>query len=148
MVRATTSRKSLFTVMHNSDPMGYSMEQLVRALAAETMSEISYDEAVVEEESVGGGMWENIASALLEEIDSTYSGDELQPYGYYADECLVGLRPLVQPYSVYPAAAKLLTALETLVQQKTDPRAYTTLVVRAMGSDAADQWQKEGRQFR
>lgn len=135
--------------MHHSDPMGYSMEQLVRALAAETMSEISYDEAVVEEEAPsGGGMWENIAAALLEEIDATYTGDEVQPYGYYADECLIGLRPLVQPYSVFPAAPNLLTALEKLTVDRGDPRAYTTLVVRAMGSEEADRWQKEERVYR
>lgn len=133
--------------MHHSDPMHYSMEQLVRALAAETLSEISYDEAVVEENS-GGGMWENIASALLEEIDTTYEGDHVSPYGYHADECLIGLRPLVQPYSMFPAAPKLLTALEQLTAGRDDPRAYTALVVRAMGTDEAERWQKEERVYR
>lgn len=137
--------------MHHSDPMGYSMEQLVRALAAETMSEISYDEASVveeEEEHSGGGMWENIAGALLEEIDATYSGGEVKPYGYYADECLIGLRPLVQPYSMFPAAPRLLSALEKLTTDRGDPRAYTALVVRAMDSEEADRWQKEERVYR
>jgi len=134
--------------MHYTDPMGYTVEQLVRALTAETMSEISYDEAVVEEDSSGGGLWENIATALLEEIDATYEGAEVQPYGYFADECLVGLRPLVQPYSVFPAAPKLLTALEQLTLDRGDPRAYTSLVVRAMGTEEAGRWQKEERAYR
>ena len=137
--------------MHNSDPMGYSMEQLVRALAAETLSEISFDEAEVhneESEASGGGMWGNIAEALLNEIDDTYSGGNVHPYGYHADECLVGLRPLVHPYSVYPAAHKLLSALEEAASSKTDPRAYCEIVIRAMDSEAAETWKKEMRRFR
>lgn len=129
--------------------MHYSMEQLVRALAAETLSEISYDDATVEEEgSTNGGMWDHIASVLLDEIDSTYEGEEVQPYGYHADECIIGLRPLVQPYSVFPAASNMLSALEQLTLGKGDPRAYTTLVVRAMGTAEADRWQSEERLYR
>lgn len=135
--------------MHNSDPMGYTMEQLVKALAAEAMTEISYDDAeVVEEESPQQGMWENIAHAVMNEIDSTYQGGDLKPYGYHADECIMLLKPLVQSYAVYPAAHKLLTALEKVASAKADPRAYSTIVVRAMDSDAAKTWEKDLRTYR
>ena len=134
--------------MHHTDPMSYSMEQLVRALAAETISEISYDEVEVHaEEAPGGGMWQNIAEALLQEIDDTYSGGVLRPYGYHADECLVSLRPLVHPYSVYPAAHKLLSALEEVASSREDPRAYCEIVIRAMDSDVASNWRNEVRKF-
>lgn len=136
--------------MHHSDPMHYNMEQLVRALAAETMSEISYDDAEVHnEEAEGGGMWQHIAEALLQEIDDTYSGNgQLSPYGYHADECIVGLGPLVHSYSVYPAAHKLLSALEEAASSKADPRAYCELAIRAMDSEAANGWRGEGRKYR
>ncbi len=145
--------KTIFIVMPHKDAMHYTMEQLVKALAAETMSELSFDDAEVYQEDYyeinqPSGMWENIAKALLEEIEYAYSGSEVRPYGRVADECMENLSALVQPYSTYPAAPKLLSALENIASAKSDPRAYTSLVVRAMDSDIADNWFRDGRQYR
>jgi hypothetical protein len=129
--------------------MHYNMEQLVKALTAETMAEISYDDAEIhEEEGVlkhHRGMWENIAKTVVEEIDSTYDGgSEIKPYGYYADEVVLAIKPLLQPYSAYPAAHHLLSALEqtALNAGNGDPRPYVTIVIRAMDTAAAKKWKE------
>jgi len=145
--------KTIFIAMPHKDAMHYTMEQLVKALAAETMSELSFDDAEVHQEDYHGteqplGMWENIAKALLEEIEYAYSSSEVRPYGRVADECIENLSALVQPYSTYPAAPNLLSALEDIVSAKSDPRAYTSLVVRAMDSDIADHWFKDDRRYK
>ena len=130
--------------------MGYTMEQLVKALAAETMSEIEMDEAIVEPEveDSAPGMWEHIAKVTIDEIESMFGEQHIHPYGYYADEVVYTMRPLLEPYSAYPATHKLLTAIEEQANScGKDPRAYVNLVLRIFDNDSAREW-KNKRAFR
>lgn len=143
--------------MHHTDPMGYTLEQLVRALAAETITELSYDDSEIEEEYVqeqGYNLWESIAETVFKEISDSAKINEssavFSPYGRDADELLEILQPVLEPYSQYPAAPKLLAAMEKIISSKhgLDPRPYTAFVVRVMNSDAAKLWNSEGRVYR
>lgn len=143
--------------MHHTDPMGYTLEQLVKALAQETISEISYDESEMQEDYVeeqGYSLWESIADTVFREInDSTRINESnvtFAPYGREADELLEILHPILEPYSQYPAAPKLLSAMEKTISTKynLDPRPYTTFVVRVMNSEAAKLWNSQGRVYR
>ena len=137
--------------------MGYTLEQLVKALASETISELSYDESEIEEEYVqeqGYNLWESIAETVFKEItDSTKINESnvaFSPYGRESDELLEDLQPILEPYSQYPAAPKLLSAIEKIISGKhhLDPRPYTTFIVRVMNSDAAKLWNEQGRIYR
>lgn len=120
----------------------------MKALAAETMSEIEMDEAVVEEEDSTPGMWEHIADTTINEIEIMFGDQPLHPHGYHADEVVYTMRPLLEPYSVYPAVFKLLDAIEGQASKKgKDPRAYTNLVLRIIDNDHSREW-KNRRAFR
>lgn len=130
--------------MWKSDPMGYTMEQLVKALAAETMNEIGFDDAEVEEPLQTETMWDHIAKVTIDEISSLYESEDIHPYGYRADEVVHTMRPLLEPYGVYPASHKLLSAIEsTLTNSGKDPRPYTNLVVRILDNDSAKDWRNK-----
>jgi len=134
--------------MFGSDPMGYTMEQLVSALAVETMSEIGFDEVEVEPEESAGGMWEHIAKVTVDEIANLYEGDSIHPYGYHADEVVYTMRPILEPYSAYPATHKLLSAVEDVVSRDGgDPRPYVNLMIRIFDNDSAKDWRNK-RAFR
>lgn len=124
------------------------MEQLVKALAAETMSEVEMDEVDVIEEESAPGMWEHIADTTIKEIDAMFGEQPLHPHGYHADEVVYTLRPLMEPYSVYPAVFKLLDAIESKADKcGKDPRAYTNLVLRMIDNEHSREWRNR-RTFR
>lgn len=135
--------------MPGSDPMSYTMEQLVNALAVETMSEISLDESEVEEfhktEEQAPGMWEQIAEVVLEELEILFDDEPIYPYGHKAVEAIDYMRPLLEPYSVYPACHKLLSAIENNAANKLgkDPRPYISLVIRIFDNDHANDWKNK-----
>lgn len=134
--------------MFGSDPMGYTLEQLISALAVETMGEIGFDEVEVEPEESAGGMWEHIAKVTVNEITNLYEGDSIHPYGYRADEVVYTMRPILEPYSTYPATHKLLSAVEDVVSRDGgDPGPYVNLMIRIFDNGSAKDWRNK-RAFR
>lgn len=138
--------------MPGSDPMSYTMEQLVNALAVETMSEISLDDSETDdspEENQYPGMWEQIAAVVLDELNALFEDEPIYPYGHKALEAIEYMKPLLEPYSVYPACHKLLTAIEALITNNfgKDPRPYTNLILRIFDNEHANDW-KNKREIR
>lgn len=128
------------------DPMGYTMEQLVRALANEAISEVSYDDSSpYDQEEISVDLWTNIAEAIIKEMDRLF-----EVHGqYYSEDLIEDIRHLLEPYSMHPAAHKFLGALEqTSANLGKDPRLYTTTAIQAIDSVAANDWADNHRNFR
>lgn len=131
--------------MFEHDPINYNLEQLTKALAAETLNEIGFDDiehAEPQEPEQADGMWEHIAKVTIDEIVNMYESDTIHPYGYRADEVVYTMRPLLEPYSMYPATHKLLSAIENVsLKSGKDPRPVVNLVVRIFDNHSAKEWQ-------
>lgn len=135
--------------------MNYTMEQLIKALAEESMTELLHDneENIIEHASNSEqNIWETIAETIFKEISANNleESTNFSPYGNTADELSKHLESILEPYSYIPAAPKLLSAMEKVISTKyqLDPRPYTTFVVNVMDSDAAKFWNNEIRVFK
>lgn len=120
--------------------MQYNMEQLVKALAEETLGEVGFNDVEPEIKSVDN-TWEHVAKMVVEEIKSLYEGNIIYSYGQRADEATKILKPLLEPYNIYPFSHKLLTAIEIITSNAgEDPRSYTNLIIRILDNDSAREW--------
>jgi hypothetical protein len=136
--------------------MNYTMEQLIKALAEESLSELAYDNVDDDEKYSSNdneqNIWETIAETIFKEITANTLEESaaFTPYGHRADELSKHLESILESYSYIPAAPKLLSAMEKIISTKhqLDPRPYTTFVVNVMNSDAAKFWNNEIRVFR
>jgi len=139
--------------MHHSDPMKYTMEQLVKALTAEALGEVSNNNLMLQQECAcednddnenleNNTKWDQVAQALVAEIKNQFSGISVRANGPEAEECIDSLASLVSLYSEYPMAFKLLSAVEKIASDETDSRVFASLIVQAMNSDAADEWKR------
>jgi hypothetical protein len=131
------------------------MEQLIKALAEESMTELMHEneDSVIEHSSNDDqNIWETIAETIFKElsINNLEESANFSPYGNNADELSKHLESILEPYSYIPAAPKLLSAMEKVISTKyqLDPRPYTTFVVNVMDSDAAKFWNNEIRVFK
>lgn len=120
--------------------MNYSMEQLVRALAGETVQEIFHEEAEEayqngQQTCEGPSKWKLLADAVIKEVDAVFDNKEVTPRGHLADEAVFFLKPIVRPHSHSIEIKKLFVSLEKILGEKSkDPRPYMLLLKQAAGN--------------
>ena len=127
--------------------MNYSVEQLIRALTDNTFDELEGDtEVPADEELYFDTKWTSIIGTVIEEMQHFFKNGEVYPYGYNADEAILFLRPILEPYNAYPAIKNLVVTLEdVLVSRNIDPRPYVVLLKRAMDNPQVEKFYKERR---
>jgi len=119
--------------------MTYTLEQLVRALAHESITADQEEQIYQNANTDTQPKWHSVVKTIVKEIDNLFPSKKIT--NEVAESNVEKLSSMLEIYNYYPHSHNLLSSIEEyLISSGQDPRPYTTLLVRVLDSVNIKDW--------